>query len=150
MPLPKSVIKFKKGNIQYTSEVDRVQYTIQELTRAALRDVGKYLRRKMLIEGRKLRGLKSFKSKRIPHAFQYWVRKRETNLWIGIKHNTWYGADQELGSNNQPKKGIVKNITMENVKTIKEIESKYLSAIEDDLKAQALIDENNEGENDEK
>ena len=43
MPVPKSVIKIKKGNIEYISNVDRVNYTLNELTRAALRDVGKYL-----------------------------------------------------------------------------------------------------------
>lgn len=148
MPMPKSVIKVKKDGIQYISNVDRIQYTIEELTRGALRDIGKFLRILMMRKGRKLRGLRSFKIKRIPNAFQYWVRKRETNLWIGIKANTWYGVDQELGTNRQPKRGIVKNTTMENLRTIKEIEAKYLSAIDDELKAKALIDENNEGEND--
>lgn len=43
MSVPKSVIKIKKGNIEYISSVDRVQYTIAELSRAALRDVGKFI-----------------------------------------------------------------------------------------------------------
>ena len=36
---------------------------------------------------------------------------------------------------------------MENIGMIQQIEGKYLSAIEDDLKAKSLMDENDEGEN---
>ena len=36
MPLPKSVTKIKKDGIEFVSNVDRAQYTIQELSRAAL------------------------------------------------------------------------------------------------------------------
>ena len=43
MALPKSVTKIKKGNVEFISNVDRVNYTLNELTRAALRDVGKFL-----------------------------------------------------------------------------------------------------------
>ena len=43
MPIPKSVTKIKKGNVEFISNVDRVQYTLTELTRAALRDVGKFI-----------------------------------------------------------------------------------------------------------
>ena len=41
MPIPPSVTKTIKGNVTIVSSVDRCSYTIRELTRAALRDVGK-------------------------------------------------------------------------------------------------------------
>ena len=48
MPMPKSVVKIKKDGIEFTSNVDRVQYTIEELTRAALRDAAKLIRKRMI------------------------------------------------------------------------------------------------------
>ena len=141
MNVPKSVIRFKKGNVEYISSVDRVQYTIRELTRAALRDVGKYICRVCNAAAMKLPGMK--KSKRVrgkTSAFQYWARKEECDLQVGIKHGTWYGEDQELGSKNQPKRGILRNSSYNNVAKIVEIESQYLSALEDEARALALIE----------
>lgn len=141
MSVPKSVVRFKKGNVEYVSSVDRVQYTIRELTRAALRDVGKYVCRMCNAEAMKLPGMK--KSKRVrgkTSAFQYWARKEECDLQVGIKHGTWYGEDQELGSKNQPKRGILRNSSYNNVAKIVEIESQYLSALEDEARALALIE----------
>ena len=142
MSLPKSVIRFKKGDVVYTSSVDRAQYTIRELTRAALRDVGKYVSRICNSEAMKLPGLK--KSRRVrgrTSAFQYWARKQEGDLQVGIKHGTWYGEQQELGTRNQPKRGILRNSVYNNIPKIVEIESKYLSALESEARALALISE---------
>lgn len=142
MSIPKSVIRFKKGDVVYTSSVDRAQYTIRELTRAALRDVGKYVSRLCNSEAMKLPGLK--KSRRVrgrTSAFQYWARKQECDLQVGIKHGTWYGEQQELGTKNQPKRGILRNSVYNNIPKIVEIESKYLSALESEAQALALISE---------
>ncbi len=40
MSLPKAV-KITKNGVEIISNVDRIQYTLKELERAALRDVGK-------------------------------------------------------------------------------------------------------------
>lgn len=141
MSVPKSVVKFKKGKIVYTSSVDRAQYTIRELVRAALRDVGKFVARTCNSAAMKLPGLK--KSRRVrgnTSAFQYWARAKSCDLQVGIKHDTWYGADQELGTKNQPKRGILRNSTYDNIQTIVEIESKYLSALESEAEALRLIE----------
>lgn len=143
MSAPKSVVRFKKNGVEYVSNVDRAQYTITELTRAALRDVGKYVSRQCNAEAMRLPGLK--KSRRVrgrTSAFQYWVRKQEGDLQVGIKHGTWYGEQQELGTRGQPKRGILRNTTQSNIATIVEIESKYLSALEDEAAALAQINEN--------
>lgn len=174
MSVPKSVIKFKKGNLVYISSVDRAQYTIQELTRAALRDVGKYICRMCndaVME--RFRAFRKYKAKRnLPPRlsnknnnapFSYWVRKREGELQVGIKHNAYYGVAQELGgfvsggkgsgktgepggkgaygaSRKIPKYGILRNAVYNNIPKIVEIESKYLSALESEAKALALIE----------
>lgn len=142
MSVPKSVVKINSKGVTYTSSVDRASYTIRELTRAALRDVGRYVTRTCNTAAQKLPGMK--RSRRVrggTSAFQYWVRKQECDLQVGIKHNTWYGADQELGSKNQPKRGILRGSVYNNVPKIIEIESQYLSALEDEAAALRLIED---------
>lgn len=138
-----SPVKVRKDGVEYVSRVDRTKYLLLELTRAALRDVGKFIRRRSLDEVRKMPGFR--RGKRPLRAFQYWVRKRDNDLWVGIKHNTWYGALQELGSKGQPKRAILTTVTRENIDEIRRIEGQYLSAIEDENKAIGLIDPDDEG-----
>ena len=140
MSVPRSVVKFKKGTVEYTSSVDFAKYAIQELTRAALRDVGRFVSRSSNSAAMKLHGLK--KSRRVrgkTSAFQFWVRKQETDLQVGIKHGTWYGVAQELGDSKMQKLGILRNTTYDNIPTIVEIESKSLSALESEAAALAMI-----------
>jgi HK97 gp10 family phage protein len=139
MPMPKSVTKVTKGGVTYTSNVDRAQYLLHELQRAALRDTAKYVRKRMIEKLKKLPGMK--RSRRLYRSTQYWVRRRETDLLIGFKHNTWYGSEQELGTSKQPKRGILRDTVYENINQIRIIQGKYLSAIEDENKAAGLIDE---------
>ena len=134
-----SVVKIKKGNVEYTGKVDIAQYTIRELTRAALRDVGRYVVRQCTRKARRLDGLG--RTRYIQKRFQFWVRKQETDLQVGIRNGTWYGTDQELGSKNQPKRGILRNSVYNNIHQIIEIESQYLSALESEAAALAKISE---------
>lgn len=127
MAMPKSVIKIKKNGVEYVSNVDRVNHTIQELTRAALRDTAKFIRKLMIQELKKMPGMK--RSRRIYRSTQYWVRSRETDLQIGFKHNSWYGADSELGTKGQPARGILRNTVYNNIPEIRKIQSQYLSGI---------------------
>lgn len=139
MSLPKSVVKIKKDGVEYVSNVDRIKYTIEELSRAALKDTAKLLRKRMIQKLKKLPGMK--RHRRVYSSTQYWVRRRETDLQIGFKHNTWYGTLQELGGKNQPKRDILRGTTLENLAEIRKIQAQYLSAIEDENKALGLIDE---------
>lgn len=142
MPIPPSVTKIKKDGIEFISHVDRAQYTIQELSRAALKDVAKLLRKRMVQELKKLPGMK--RHRRIYASTQYWVRKKECDLQIGVKHDSWYGVNQELGAKGMPKKGIVRETTFKHIDDIRRIEGQYLSAIEDENRALGLIDEEEE------
>lgn len=146
MAIP-SPLKFKRDGVEFTSNVDRCSYTIRELTRAALRDVGRYVVRMTTRKARRLPGLG--RTRYMQKRFQFWVRKQEGDLLVGI-HNvlknknpgaTWYGMDQELGLNGQPKRGFLKQTVYENINTIRDIEAQYLSAIEDEQRALSLIDE---------
>jgi len=139
MPVPKSVVKIKKDGVEFVSNVDRVQYTLEELSRAALRDTAKLIRKRMIGKLKKLPGMR--RSKRLYSSTQYWVRRRETDLQIGFKHDSWYGARSELGTKNQPARGVLRDTVHENIDEIKRIQGKYLSAIEDENKALGLIDE---------
>lgn len=145
MSVPKSVVRFDKNGVKYISSVEKVNYTILELTRAALRDVGKYLARTANSEAMKLPGLK--KSRRVrgrTSTFLYsvpWAKTGLPHLEVGVKHVTWYGEQQELGTRNQPKRQILRKSAHDNITKIIEIESKYLSALEDEARALALIDE---------
>lgn len=145
MSVPKSVVRFRKGGVEYTSSVDRASYTIIELVRAALRDVGKYIARTANTEAMKLPGLK--KSRRVrgrTSTFLYnvpWAKTGLPHLEVGVTHDTWYGEQQELGTSKQPKRQILRNAAHNNIAQIVEIESKYLSALEDEAKALRLISE---------
>lgn len=139
MPMPKSVTKVSKDGITFISNVDKAQYTIQELTRRALFDVAKFIRKEMIKELKKMPGMK--KHKRVYNSTQYWVRKREGDLQIGFKHNAWYGVQQELGDRSQPKRSVLRNTVYNNIDKIRLIEGQYLSAIADENKALGLINE---------
>ena len=146
MAVPKSVIRFRRGgSVEYVNNVDQACYTIVELTRAALRDVGKYIVRIANSSAMKLPGLK--KSRRVrgrSSTFLYqvpWVKSGLPHLEVGVVDDTWYGVEQELGSSKQPKRQTLRKAAQNNIAQIVEIESKYLSALEDEARALRLISE---------
>lgn len=157
MSAPKSVMKIKKGNVTYESRVDFASYNIYELSRAAMRDVGRYLATLMRAKARKLPGSQQDRFVRyktggiifkvpydpggLPHAE------------IGTTAESWYTEAHERGTSGQPRRGILHDTAYQNVAKIIEIESQYLSALEDEAKALRLINEreySGEGEGDDK
>jgi hypothetical protein len=145
MPLPKSNMKINKKGVQYVSNIDRASYTLKELTRAALRDVARLIKYNIRQEFNKLRGMRK-QTGRFKGAYQHWLRKNEGDLQIGIKANTWYGVQQELGDRNQPKRDLLRNAVYNHIDDIRRIEGQYLSAIEDENRALGLINEEEEQE----
>jgi len=134
MAIP-SPIKIKKDNVEYISNVDRTKYTLEELTRAALKDVGKFICNRTRQKIRRITG-------RVAKNTQYWVRKREGDLQVGFKPGGFYGGFQEIGTSRQPKIGALTQTVMDNIDEIRRIEGEYLQHIEDENKALGLIDEN--------
>ena len=146
MAVPKSVVKLSKKGVEYTSSVDRVNYTITELTRRAMMDVGRFI---LYEVAAKVRGINKFtkKARYAPKRYQMWVPTRENYLVLGIENtkkgaNTAWWADQsELGTDGQPRRGFLTETVRDNIDKIREIEAQYLSAIEDENKAIELINE---------
>ena len=146
MGLPPSVTRINKNGVEFVESVDRANYLITELTRAAMKDVAKYVLR--IVRGN-VRGINSYtrKAKYAALRYQYWVRKKECDLQLGIENtargaNTAWMADQaELGTNNQPKRGFLRAAVYDNIQMIRTIEAQYLSAIEDEMGAAAMCDE---------
>lgn len=148
---PKSVVRYKRGRVTYISSVDRASYLIVELVRAALKDVGVYITRTANSKAAKLPGMtsKQWKGlhKRIKgkwSTFKWtvpWAKIGLPHLEVGITDDAWYGVDQELGTSKMPKLGILTKSAQENIAQIIEIESQYLSALEDEAKALRLISE---------
>lgn len=143
MAVPKSVVKIRNGNVTYTSSVDRVQYTLLELSRAALKDTGRYICsifRKSYYQTFKKNTGKAGK------GCQYWVRKRECDLQVGLgkKGIGFYSGMQEVGSSKSPRYALLRNAVEDNISKIKEIQSQYLSALSDESKALSLIEEKEE------
>lgn len=134
MGVPKSVVKISRDGVEYISSVDRVNYTISELTRAALRDVGKFICKRTRQSIRRRTG-------KLARNTQYWVRKKDCDLQVGFKPGGFYGGFQELGTERQPKVGALYDTVKDNIKTIRDIEAQYLSAIEDEQRALSLIGE---------
>ena len=141
MPMPKSVMKINKDGVKFESSVDKVAYTLEELTRAALRDVGKFVARETRKQIKRRTG-------RVARNTQYWVRKRETDLQIGFKPGGFYGGFQELGTSKTPKIGALYNSVKDNIPMIIKIQSQYLSGLESEAKALSMIDESEDLSND--
>lgn len=141
MSVPKSVIKINKDGVQYTSNCDKVQYTMHELIRAALRDTGKYICKKTK-DDVKAKGIKRITG-RMLKSIQYWVRHKQKtpNLQVGIKPFGWYLGYYELGTSKHDRYDFLSNATKNNIAEIIKIQSQYLSALEDEARALSLIDE---------
>lgn len=134
MPLPKSV-KFSKNGVEFLSNCDRIQYTLKELTRAALRDTGKYVCRETRRKIKRRTG-------RLAKNTQYWVRSKQItpDLQVGFKPGGFYGLFQEIGTENQPKIGALSDSAQNNIAEIQRIQHEYLSAVGTES-AEQMIDE---------
>ena len=145
MSVPKSVTKIKNGNVEYTSNVDAAKYYIHELTRAALRDVAKFVKAEF---NRVYYDVFQKHSGKAGRVLSYKVISSKSTtaprVQIGLsgkKINGFYAFYQEFGTSKTPKMGMLSNVVESNVAKIVEIESKYLSGLEDEAQALAMVDE---------
>ena len=150
MSAPKSVVKVNKNGVTYTSNVAWCEWTIKELSRAALRDVAKFVTKRFRENYYKVFKRKTGDAGR---ATKYTVYASEKTIYphvdIGLKKGKvpgFYAYFQETGTSKQKRLGILEKTVQENIQTIIEIESKYLTALEDEAKALALIDSENDYE----
>lgn len=154
MPIPKSVTKLKKQNgkivVEYQDNFDQASYLIHELTRAALRDVGKFVKRTFndsLYQRFKKRSGNSTKVTRV--VVKANARTIYPRVEIGLPFATkksktyaYYAYYQEFGSKKVPKCGLLTHAVQDNIQTIVEIESKYLKYLEQEADSlESLVDE---------
>lgn len=134
MSLPKAV-KITKNGVEFVSNVERLQYTLKELERAALRDVGKLICKRSRQKIKRRTG-------RLAKNTQYWVRSKQkiSDLQVGFKPGGFYGLYQEIGTSEIPKIGALSNAAEDNISDIIKIESQYLSGIGTE-EAESLIKE---------
>lgn len=148
MGMPKSVTKVKKGGVEFVSHVDRAKYTLDELSRAALRDVAKFLRKLMKAAAPK-------DNRDLEKSIGTWVIKKHTKMQIGVydkqrakkkglNYAGYYAHLLEFGSKKMRAQPYMRRTVMENIDTIRRIEAQYLEQIEDEIKAKALINEEEE------
>lgn len=133
MPMPKSVVKFDKNGFKFTDNVDAIQYTLDELTRAALRDCGKAI----VKFARAAAPTKTGAGKK---QIQYWVKKKTKSVEVGIKQKGFYMLFHELGSKNHKKQAFLYNAAHDNISEIIQIQQQYLSGIESPT-IESMIDE---------
>lgn len=150
MPTPKSVTKISKKGVTYTSNVEQAQYYLFELSRGALRDVGKFVRK---------RWQEAYYSHFKKHsgaggkATSYVVLSSKNTIVprveIGLEHskkgkNTdgFYAYFQEFGTAKIPRLGLLQKTVNDNIAEIVKIESQYLSALEGEAsRLESLIHE---------
>jgi len=153
MSVPKSVTKITKNGVSYTSNVDACEYYIFELNRAALRDVAKFVKRTFRDSFYSVFDKETGNAGKATQSIVYSNKDTKfPRVDIGLKKKQLkgvYGYEQEFGTSTVPRLGLMTNAVESNVAKIIEIESKYLSALESEAQALALINEsefNDDGE----
>lgn len=144
MANPRAGMKItKKDGVTFESNVDHVMFTIEELIHSANRDVGKFISRAVkdeLVKNYKPSYTKGqlikprtgkFLISKAGKTTQYWARRKELDLQIGFKNYNWM-TQQELGESNYPRLGLLRNTVAKNVNMINNIQSKYLTALNDE------------------
>ncbi len=145
MAVPKSVTKINKDGVTYISNVEVWKYYSFELSRAALRDVGKFVAKTFRDSYYRQFGRDTGNAGR---ATKYRVVSSKSTLYprveIGLKSTAlkgFYGYLQEFGAKNTPKLGLLTKAVQGNIATIVEIESQYLNALSSEARILSLIEE---------
>lgn len=147
-----SVMKIKKGNVEFTGKADLAKYTIEQLTRRAMMDVGRYMI--YLTRTNVKKAFPFVKAKKNANRYQYWVPKKENCCVLGIENRkrgavTAWWADQleqdsfvgqksARKSASSPRRHIMERTVKSSLNKIVEIESQYLRKIGSESAAVAL------------
>lgn len=154
MPTPKSVTKLTKVDgkvvVEYTESFDKASYMMFELSRAALRDVGKYVKKVFNTSFYQHFKKRSGNSTKVTKV-KVWsnAKTKYPRLEIGLPYATsktktyaYWAYYQEFGSSQVPRYGLLTHAVKDNIAEIVKIESKYLSYLEGEAeRLESLIDE---------
>lgn len=146
MSTPKSVVKIKKNGVEYVSNVDACNFYTFELTRAALRDVGKFISKTF---SRSYYDAFKRRTGNAGRATKYKVisgaNTKFPRVQIGLKTGQvdgFYAYFQEFGSSKQKRLGLLSKAAHDNLAEIIKIESQYLSELSGEAsRLEALISE---------
>lgn len=143
MGAPKSVIKFNKDGVSYESSCDKANYYLFELSRRALNDVGRFVRKKFVDQ---YKAAFNKHSGRASKSIQYKVFSSKNTKYPRIEisfkgQHGFYSSFQEFGTRTTPRLGLLTKSVEDNIAEIVKIESQYLSGLEDEAKALSMIDE---------
>jgi len=142
------VTRINKNGITYTSNVEAAKYYIFELSRAALRDVAKFVKRTFRDSFYTYFDKKTGNAGKATQSVV--LSNKDTKyprVEIGLKKSQLkgvYGYEQEFGTSSIPRLGLMSEAVEGNISKIIEIESKYLSALESEAQAMSLVE--SEGE----
>lgn len=153
MSAPKSVVKIDKNGVRYESNLDACQYYIFELTRAALRDVGKYIARTFRTSYYSVFTRRTGNAGRATKYKVYCSKNTKyPRVQIGLKAGKtsgFYAYFQEFGTSKQKKLGLLTHAAQDNIAEIVKIESQYLSGLSGEAeRLAALVDDSEEYEGD--
>lgn len=147
MALPRYT-RITRNGVEYIDGSDRAMYTIAELSRAAMRDVAKYVLKKA--RGNLYSVIRRMTGK-AARAIQYWIPRRDDNgnevtnavLYLGYKKGIagFYASYQEQGFRSIEARRILFEAVNSEIEEIRKIEAQYLSAINTDDGGESLIDE---------
>jgi|LGVE01.1.fsa_nt_gb hypothetical protein len=152
MGMPKSVVKIKKDGIEYVSSVNKIEYTMLELERAALRDSGKLLKKRTKAKIPKVTG-------NTRKTVATWVRKpwknRAAHLQIGVynfktaakkhlEYSGYYFHILEFGSRLVKALRPLTSTAKESIQDVRKIQAQYLSYVDNEQKALSVINEDEE------
>ena len=153
-PPKQTKISYKKGktSVTYESNLDASQYYIHELTRAALKDVGKYVCtkfREAYYQHFEKHG-KGYGGKAAGYSVIASKSTTAPRVQIGLRKKTragFYAFFQEFGTHDGkvPRLGLLTKAVKNNVAEIVRIESKYLSGLNEEAnRLQGMISEQTE------
>jgi len=153
-PGPKTATKYKSktGEVTLLNNVDRCEYTIEQLTKAALRDVSK-----VLIAF--IKDATPVRTGLLRDSWQKWVKKSNKNGEISLSLGVYTAAHAKkkgkkyahhahlvLLGHATRNGGFVEGnnffyqVVADNMNLIRDIEGQYLSAIEDEQNAIAIAE----------
>lgn len=155
MAIPKSVTRITtKGGVkvEFRNNLDKTEYYIYELCRAALRDVMRFVQKTFKYDFYQHFGKRTGAANYSTTIEVLSNRKTKfprANIGLSSrKMKGFYAYYQEVGTEEQPRLGLLQHAVEDNVDTIIEIESQYLSALSSDENSiEGMIDENEYGDN---
>lgn len=133
---PSAKMKIKKdGKVEFQSAVDFAKFKLYELCRQALYDSGKYVRTQTIKEIKRLPGMS--RHRRPYKGVKFKMARFEDGMKVGLTHDAWYSARQELGDSGMRKKGLLRNTTFNSAGVIEQIMRQYLPEMNSDSNFEA-------------